>query len=87
MKNLLIPVITIISIDFGYLSGIAVLTESIFGLPGIGRLLLNAIMQRDFPLIQGTVLFMTISTIIINIVIDILYIWLNPKLRDKISYE
>ena len=87
LKNLFIPVITIISIDFGsYLSG-AVLTESIFGLPGIGRLLLNAIIQRDFPLIQGTVLFMTISTIIINIVIDILYVWLNPKLRDKMSYE
>ena len=61
MRNLLVPIITIIAMDFGsFLSG-AVLTESIFGLPGIGRLMLNAIMQRDFPVIQGTVLFMSIS--------------------------
>lgn len=74
-------------VEYGLLEFLYWNTLKIFGLPGIGRLLLNAIMQRDFPLIQGTVLFMTISTIIINIVIDILYIWLNPKLKDKISYE
>lgn len=84
LKNLLVPVITIIATDFGsYLSG-AVLTESIFGLPGIGRLLLNAIMQRDFPVIQGTVLFMALSFVIINILVDLIYGWVDPRIRDEI---
>jgi len=86
LKNLLVPVITIIAMDFGsYLSG-AVLTESIFGLPGIGRMLLNAIMQRDFPVIQGTVLFMALSFVIINILVDLLYGWINPKIREELVH-
>ena len=85
-KNLLIPIITIIGLDFGsYLTG-AVLTESIFGWPGIGRMMLNAIMQRDFPLIQGGIIYMVLIFIIINIIIDILYVIINPKIRDKILY-
>ena len=84
LKNLLVPIVTIIAMDFGsYLSG-AVLTESIFGLPGIGRMLLNAIMQRDFPVIQGTVLFMPLSFVLINILVDLLYGWINPKIREEL---
>lgn len=84
LKNLLVPIVTIIAMDFGsYLSG-AVLTESIFGLPGIGRMLLNAIMQRDFPVIQGTVLFMALSFVLINILVDLLYGWINPKIREEL---
>ncbi len=72
--------------DFGsYLSG-AVLTESIFGLTGIGRMLLNAIMQRDFPFIQGTVLFMALSFVIINILVDLIYGWINPKIREELTH-
>lgn len=86
LKNLLVPIITIIAMDFGsYLSG-AVLTESIFGLPGIGRMLLNAIMQRDFPVIQGTVLFMALSFVIINILVDLIYGWINPKIREELTH-
>ena len=70
--------------DFGsYLSG-AVLTESIFGLPGIGRMLLNAIMQRDFPVIQGTVLFMALTFVIINIFVDLFYGWIDPRIRKEL---
>tara|TARA_B100001029_G_scaffold179232_1_gene188037 strand:- start:8083 stop:9015 length:933 start_codon:yes stop_codon:yes gene_type:complete len=84
LKNLLVPIITIIAMDFGsYLSG-AVLTESIFGLPGIGRMLLSAIMQRDFPLIQGIVLFMALSFVIINILVDLIYGYINPKIREEL---
>ena len=84
LKNVLIPITTIIVTDFSsYLSG-AVLTESIFGWPGIGRFALNAIVQRDFPVIQGTVLFITILIVLINIIIDIFYAWLDPRVRNTI---
>ncbi len=79
--NTLIPVITVIGTDFGsYLSG-AVLTESIFGWPGIGRLALEAIMKRDFPVIQGTVLFMAIMFVLMNVLVDMLYGVVDPRIR------
>ena len=79
--NTLNPVITIIGTDFGsYLSG-AVLTESIFGWPGIGRLALEAIMKRDFPVIQGTVLFMAIMFVLMNVLVDLLYGVVDPRIR------
>ncbi|MBC8175625.1 MAG: ABC transporter permease [Candidatus Marinimicrobia bacterium] len=79
--NTLIPVITIIGVDFGsYLSG-AVLTESIFGWPGIGRFALDAILKRDFPVIQGTVLFTAMMFILANLIVDLLYGVVNPKVR------
>ena len=87
LRNVLIPLITIIATDFGsYLSG-AVLTESIFGWPGVGRFALNAIMKRDFPAIQGTVLFMAILFVVINIVVDILYAWTDPRIRESVIDE
>ena len=83
--NTLIPVITVIGTDFGsYLSG-AVLTESIFGWPGIGRLALEAIMKRDFPVIQGTVLFMAIMFVLMNVLVDMLYGVVDPRIRLGIS--
>ena len=79
--NTLIPVITIIGTDFGsYLSG-AVLTESIFGWPGIGRLALEAILKRDFPVIQGTVLFMALMFVLMNVLVDMLYGFVDPRVR------
>ena len=84
LKNILIPIITIIAADFGsYLSG-AVLTESIFGWPGIGRFLLDAIMKRDFPVIQGTVLFIVLIFVFLNIIIDILYGFIDPRMRKHL---
>tara|TARA_Y100000031_G_C8246557_1_gene398353 strand:- start:3806 stop:4567 length:762 start_codon:yes stop_codon:yes gene_type:complete len=83
LPNSLIPVLTVIGTDFGsYLSG-AVLTESIFGWPGIGRLALEAILKRDFPIIQGTVLFMAIMFIFVNLIVDILYGFIDPRIRAE----
>ena len=83
LPNSLIPVLTVIGTDFGsYLSG-AVLTESIFGWPGVGRLALEAIMKRDFPVVQGTVLFMAMMFICVNLIVDILYGIIDPRLRAE----
>ena len=79
--NILIPIITVIGTDFGsYLSG-AVLTESIFGWPGIGRYALEAILKRDFPVIQGTVLFMALMFILANLIVDVFYGIVDPRIR------
>lgn len=81
LKNTLIPIITIIGIDFGsYLSG-AVLTESIFNWPGVGRLALNAILKRDFPVIQGVVLLSALVFVLTNFLVDLLYGYLDPRIR------
>ena len=81
--NILIPIITVIGTDFGsYLSG-AVLTESIFGWPGIGRYALEAILKRDFPVIQGTVLFMALMFILANLIVDIFYGIVDPRMRTE----
>ncbi|HUF89792.1 MAG TPA: ABC transporter permease [Gemmatimonadota bacterium] len=81
LKAALIPVVTAIGLDFGaYLSG-SVLTESIFAWPGIGRFALNAILKRDLPVIQGTVLFLAIVFVLVNLAVDLLYGWLDPRIR------
>lgn len=81
LKAALIPVVTAIGLDFGaYLSG-SVLTESIFAWPGIGRFALNAILKRDLPVIQGTVLFLAIVFVLVNLTVDLLYGWLDPRIR------
>jgi|TARA_Y100000294_G_scaffold75390_1_gene71064 ABC-type dipeptide/oligopeptide/nickel transport system permease component len=83
LPNSMIPVLTVIGTDFGnYLSG-AVLTESIFGWPGVGRLALGAIISRDFPVVQGTVLFMAMMFICVNLIVDILYGVIDPRLRAE----
>jgi ABC-type dipeptide/oligopeptide/nickel transport system permease component len=79
LRNVLIPVITIIGTEFGnYLSG-SVLTESIFGWPGLGRFTLEAILKRDFPVIQGAVLYMAIVFVLVNLAVDLLYGYLDPR--------
>jgi peptide/nickel transport system permease protein len=80
LRNALLPVITVAGMQFGYLLGGAIIIEQVFGLPGIGRLLLNAISNRDFPVVQGTVIFIAIVFTCLNLVIDILYGLLNPKI-------
>ncbi len=83
LKNTLIPIITIIGVDFGsYLSG-AVLTESIFNWPGIGRLALNAILKRDFPVIQGTVLMTALVFVTANFLVDLIYGFVDPRVRYR----
>jgi ABC-type dipeptide/oligopeptide/nickel transport system permease component len=79
LRNALLPVITVIGADFGsYLSG-AVLTESIFAWPGLGRFTIDAIMKRDLPAMQGAVLFMAVVFLTINLIVDLLYVRIDPR--------
>lgn len=81
MRNALIPVVTVIGLDFGsYLSG-AVLTETIFGWDGIGRFAMEGIIKRDYPVIMGCILVSTVSFVLINVLVDLLYQYLDPRLR------
>jgi ABC-type dipeptide/oligopeptide/nickel transport system permease component len=81
LKNALLPVITITGIQLGYMLGGAIITEQVFSLPGLGRLFLTGIYQRDFPVIQGGVVFVAIIFSLINFTVDILYSVLNPRIR------
>ncbi|WP_429820541.1 ABC transporter permease [Ensifer sp. B1-9] len=85
LKNALIPVVTIMAIQVaGLLSG-AVITEAIFGIPGVGRISVSAIQARDMPLLQGSVLFATALVILGNLVADILYSFLDPRIRNEMK--
>ena len=81
LKNALIPVVTVIGLRFGVLLGGAVLTETVFAWPGVGRLLVDAIFWRDYPLIQGGVLLIATTFIIINLIVDISYSFLDPRIQ------
>jgi peptide/nickel transport system permease protein len=81
LKNAFIPVMTIIGLNFGYLIGGAVVLEAIFNRPGLGTLLLNGILSNDYPVIQGTTLFIAIIYIGANIVVDVSYLWFDPRVR------
>lgn len=80
LRNALIPVITIIGVELGYLLGGAVIIEEIFALPGIGRLVYNAISQRDYALVQGVALFIAFNFVVINLITDLLYAAADPRI-------
>jgi ABC-type dipeptide/oligopeptide/nickel transport system permease component len=82
LRNALIPVITIVGTDFGSYLGGSVLTETIFGWPGLGRMIVQAILQRDFPVIQGAVLFMAILFVLVNLLVDLSYGAIDPRIRQ-----
>ena len=81
LKNALIPVVTVLGLQFGTLIGGAVITEYIFALPGVGRLVVDAVFSRDYPLVQGVVLVITIGFILSNLLVDMVYGWLDPRIR------
>lgn len=81
LRTTLIPVVTVLGLQTGTLLGGAVIVESIFALPGMGRLIVDAIFARDFPLVQGVVLILAVSFILVNLVVDLLYAWLDPRIR------
>ena len=85
LKNSLIPVVTIMAIQVASLLSGAVITEAIFGIPGVGRISVNAIQARDMPLLQGSVLFATALVILGNLVADILYSVLDPRIRHQMK--
>jgi peptide/nickel transport system permease protein len=82
LKNALIPVVTISGLQFGSLLGGAVLTETVFAWPGMGRLIVDAILARDYPLVQGAILIFALLFIVVNIAIDVLYAYIDPRVRE-----
>lgn len=83
LRNAMIPVVTLIGLQIGYLLGGAVVTETIFSYPGIGRLAVGAILSADFPLTQGTILVLAVGFILVNLIVDILYARLDPRVQKK----
>jgi ABC-type dipeptide/oligopeptide/nickel transport system permease component len=83
LKNALIPAVTMLGLQLGALLGGAVVTETIFSRPGVGRLAVDAILSRDFPLVQGTVLFAAVTYVLINLVVDLSYAVIDPRIRYR----
>lgn len=81
LRNSLIPVITVVGIQTGYMLGGTVIVEQVFAIPGIGRLALDAVNQRDYPLVQGTVLFIAAAFVLMNLITDIVYGVVDPRIR------
>ena len=81
LRNAFIPILTVISLQFGALLGGAVLTETVFGWPGIGRLLVDSIGARDFAVVQGIVLVYAAAFILLNVIVDVLYVVVDPRIR------
>ncbi len=81
LKNSLIPVVTVVGMQFGGLLGGAVVTETIFSWPGVGRLAVNSILKRDFPMVQGTTLVLCLTFVLVNLATDVLYTFLDPRIR------
>lgn len=85
LRNVLIPIITIIGINFGTLLGGAVVVESIFSIPGVGKLMLDAIKARNYPIVQGGVLYIAFAFCLVNLVVDILYTYIDPRVKTKLG--
>jgi peptide/nickel transport system permease protein len=81
LKNALIPVVTVVGIQMGQLLGGAVVIEQIFGLPGMGWTLLNGIYQRDYPIVQGAILYLAACFVLVNLLVDLTYAYLDPRIR------
>lgn len=81
LKNAMVPIVTVVGMTFSVLLGGAIAIEMVFNLPGIGRLLMNAVLRRDYPLIQGIVLFIAAAYIVINLIVDILYVYIDPRIE------
>jgi glutathione transport system permease protein len=83
LRNALIPVVTVIGLQMGYLFGGVIVLESMFGLPGIGRQLLIAVSQRDYPTIQAIVLTFAAAFILVNLIVDLTYPLFDPRIRTR----
>ncbi|MGL5720939.1 MAG: ABC transporter permease [Brevinema sp.] len=83
LRNALIPVLTVIGIQFGSLLGGAILTETVFSWPGIGRLMVDAIRQKDTPRVMGVVIFLAVAYSLVNLVVDILYAYADPRIKSR----
>lgn len=80
LKNAMIPVVTVIGLQFGYFLAGSVLTESVFAINGLGRLIIDSILQRDFPVVQGAILVISVTFVLVNLAVDISYRFLNKRI-------
>ncbi|CAN2255421.1 MULTISPECIES: glutathione ABC transporter permease GsiC [Bacillus] len=80
-RNAMIPVVTMTGLQFGFMLSGSIITETLFSWPGLGRLLINSIVSRDYPVIQAELLLFSFEFLLINLIVDLLYGWLNPKVR------
>ncbi len=80
-KNVMIPVVTVTGIIFSLLMGGSVVIETVYSIPGVGRLMASAILRRDYPVIQGGMLFVAAMLLVVNLVVDVLYAWFDPRVR------
>ena len=81
LRNALIPIVTVLGLQMGFLLGGVVITEQIFGLPGLGWTLLNGVYQRDYPVVQGTVMVFAATFVLVNLAVDLVYTYLDPRIR------
>ena len=80
-RNALVPVVTVIGITMAILIGGAVVTEIVFNIPGLGRLVVSAILRRDYPVVQGVILVTAVAYVLINLVVDLVYALIDPRIR------
>ncbi len=81
LPNAAVPIVTIIGVGVALLLGGVVVTESVFAIPGVGRLVVDAILQRDYPVIQGVLLIFSLTYVVVNLIIDLLYVAIDPRIR------
>jgi peptide/nickel transport system permease protein len=81
LRNALVPVVTIIGLSYAILMGGAVIIETVFNLPGVGRLVISAVSRRDYPVVQGVILFVAAVSVLVNLVVDVLYAQLDPRVK------
>jgi len=81
LKNAMIPILTVFGLEFGYNLGGAVLTETVFSLPGLGRLIVEGIFARDYPVVQGAMLVVATTFVLVNLLTDIAYAFFDPRIR------
>jgi ABC-type dipeptide/oligopeptide/nickel transport system permease component len=82
LRNAMLPITTLIALSLGYIVAGAILIESVFSWPGIGRAVFEAVLQRDYPMLQGAFLVLTLSVIFFNLVADLLYFRLDPRITE-----
>ena len=80
-RNALVPILTVVGLTFAALMGGAVVTETVFSLPGVGQLVVSSVLRRDYPVIQGVILMVATVYVIINLVVDLLYFLVDPRVK------
>ena len=86
-RNSLIPFVTIVGLEFGFLLSGVVVTETVFSWPGVGRLVFNAINQRDIPVVQAAVVMFSLLFVLLNLIVDVVYTRLDPRIRLELTYD